>query len=116
MHKGKQKQMNASYQASLVNRHIRRFTGSALVPYTVEGMGVGTHQRRPLVNRAFGSRDIPKPLKSVTTAGGQDGGPAAHTQDFPLLSVELARPAASLVKSWCKGYRSTVALVFFALW
>ena len=24
---GKQKQMNASYQASLVNRHIRRFTG-----------------------------------------------------------------------------------------
>ena len=28
MHTGKQKQMNASYQASLVNRHIRRFTGS----------------------------------------------------------------------------------------
>ena len=27
MHTGKQKQMNASYQASLVNRHIRRFTG-----------------------------------------------------------------------------------------
>ena len=24
---GKQKQVNASYQASLVNRHIRRFTG-----------------------------------------------------------------------------------------
>ena len=29
MHTGKQKQMNASYQASLVNRHIRRFTGYA---------------------------------------------------------------------------------------
>ena len=28
MHTGKQKQMNASYQASLVNRHIRRFTGT----------------------------------------------------------------------------------------
>ena len=27
MHTGKQKQMNVSYQASLVNRHIRRFTG-----------------------------------------------------------------------------------------
>ena len=27
MHTGKQKQMNASFQASLVNRHIRRFTG-----------------------------------------------------------------------------------------
>ena len=27
MHTGNQKQMNASYQASLVNRHIRRFTG-----------------------------------------------------------------------------------------
>ena len=27
MHTGKQKQMNAAYQASLVNRHIRRFTG-----------------------------------------------------------------------------------------
>ena len=27
MHTGKQKQMNAPYQASLVNRHIRRFTG-----------------------------------------------------------------------------------------
>ena len=27
MHTGKQKQINASYQASLVNRHIRRFTG-----------------------------------------------------------------------------------------
>ena len=27
MHTGKQKQMNASNQASLVNRHIRRFTG-----------------------------------------------------------------------------------------
>ena len=30
MHTGKQKQMNASYQASLVNRHIRRFTGLLL--------------------------------------------------------------------------------------
>ena len=30
MHTGKQKQMNASYQASLVNRHIRRFTGKML--------------------------------------------------------------------------------------
>ena len=29
MHTGKQKQMNASYQASLVNRHIRRFTGNS---------------------------------------------------------------------------------------
>ena len=28
MYTGKQKQMNASYQASLVNRHIRRFTGN----------------------------------------------------------------------------------------
>ena len=28
MHIGKQKQKNASYQASLVNRHIRRFTGT----------------------------------------------------------------------------------------
>ena len=28
MHTGKQKQMNVSYQASLVNRHIRRFTGN----------------------------------------------------------------------------------------
>ena len=27
MHTGKQKQMNVSYQVSLVNRHIRRFTG-----------------------------------------------------------------------------------------
>ena len=27
MHTGKQKQMNFSYEASLVNRHIRRFTG-----------------------------------------------------------------------------------------
>ena len=27
MHTGKQKHMNAPYQASLVNRHIRRFTG-----------------------------------------------------------------------------------------
>ena len=27
MHKGKLKQMNVSYQTSLVNRHIRRFTG-----------------------------------------------------------------------------------------
>ena len=27
MHTGKQKQVNASYQASLVNRHIKRFTG-----------------------------------------------------------------------------------------
>ena len=31
MHTGKQKQMNVSYQASLVNRHIRRFTGNARV-------------------------------------------------------------------------------------
>ena len=31
MHTGKQKQMNASYQASLVNRHIRRFTGNNLL-------------------------------------------------------------------------------------
>ena len=30
MYTGKQKQMNASYQASLVNRHIRRFTGIIL--------------------------------------------------------------------------------------
>ena len=30
MHTGKHKQMNASYQASLVNRHIRRFTGNSL--------------------------------------------------------------------------------------
>ena len=28
MHTGKQKQINVSYQASLVNRHIRRFTGA----------------------------------------------------------------------------------------
>ena len=28
MHTGKQKQMNVSYQASLVNRHTRRFTGN----------------------------------------------------------------------------------------
>ena len=27
MHTGKQKQINAPYQSSLVNRHIRRFTG-----------------------------------------------------------------------------------------
>ena len=27
MHTGKQKHMNAPYQAPLVNRHIRRFTG-----------------------------------------------------------------------------------------
>ena len=27
MHTGKQKQMNASYEASLFNHHIRRFTG-----------------------------------------------------------------------------------------
>ena len=32
MHTGKEKQMNASYQASLVNRHIRRFTGLVLGP------------------------------------------------------------------------------------
>ena len=31
MHTGKQKQMNVSYQASLVNRHIRRFTGNISV-------------------------------------------------------------------------------------
>ena len=31
MHTGKQKQMIASYQASLVNRHIRRFTGNRLL-------------------------------------------------------------------------------------
>ena len=36
-----------------------------------------------------------KSIKSVTTAGR----PVAHTQDFPLFSVELARPSASLVKS-----------------
>ena len=28
--------MNASYQASLVNRHIRRFTGSKHVKYRLE--------------------------------------------------------------------------------
>ena len=28
MHTGNQKEMNASYQASLVNRHLRRFTGN----------------------------------------------------------------------------------------
>ena len=33
MHTGKQKQMNASYQASLVNRHIRRFTGLVILLY-----------------------------------------------------------------------------------
>ena len=38
MHTGKQKQMNASYQASLVNRHIRRFTG-LLVEDSLESMG-----------------------------------------------------------------------------
>ena len=35
----------------------------------------------------------------MTTAGG----PAAHTQDFPLFSVELARPSASLVTTADKG-------------
>ena len=36
MHTGKQKQMNVSYQASLVNRHIRRFTGNTLLSWTLE--------------------------------------------------------------------------------
>ena len=35
MHTGKQKQMNVSYQASLVNRHIRRFTGTDIVSVSV---------------------------------------------------------------------------------
>ena len=53
----------------------------------------GTHQRRPLVNRAFGSRDI-----SLSKAWPRPAGrPVAHTQDFLLFSVELARPSASLV-------------------
>ena len=34
-HTGKQKQMNASYQASLVNRHIRRFTGLIYLKSTI---------------------------------------------------------------------------------
>ena len=33
----------------------------------------------------------------MTTAGRSAGRPVAHTQDFPLFSVELARPSASLV-------------------
>ena len=64
---------------------------SALVPYTVEGMGVPTKEDR----LSIGLSVLLKPFKSVTTAGG----PAAHTQDFPLFSVELARPSASLVIS-----------------
>ena len=42
MHTGKQKQMNASYQASLVNRHIRRFTGSgSALGWLGSGFGMG---------------------------------------------------------------------------
>ena len=53
----------------------------------------GTHQRRPLVNRAFGARDI-----SLSKAWPWPAGrPVAHTQNFPLFSVELAWPSASLV-------------------
>ena len=35
MQTGKQKQMNDSYQASLVNRHIRRFIGTVIVVFRV---------------------------------------------------------------------------------
>ena len=38
MHTGKQKQMNASYQASLVNRHIRRFIGCKKPEYVWNGL------------------------------------------------------------------------------
>ena len=30
------KQMNVSYQASLVNRHIRRFTGNTMLFFSVK--------------------------------------------------------------------------------
>ena len=39
MHTGKQKQMNAFYQASLVNRHRRRFTGLIYLFITSEAEG-----------------------------------------------------------------------------
>ena len=64
---------------------------SALVIYTVEGMGEPIKEDRLSIGLSV-SRE---PLKSMTTAGP----PAAHTQDFPLLSVELAWPSASLVTS-----------------
>ena len=44
MHTGKQKQMNASYQASLVNRHIRRFTG-------IGGPRSGQFRDLPIINQ-----------------------------------------------------------------
>ena len=44
-----------SPQVSRATCHSGYWHDLELVPYTVEGMG-GTHQRRPLVNRAFGSR------------------------------------------------------------
>ena len=43
-----------SPQVARATCHSGYWHDSALVPYTVEGMGI--HQRRPLVNRAFGSR------------------------------------------------------------
>ena len=88
-------------QAARATCHSRQWALTWFSIGPIHGRRDGaTHQRRPLVNRAYSSRGITytllipyKHLKSVTTAGR----PVAHTQDFPLFSVELARPSASLV-------------------
>ena len=56
MHTGKQKQMNASYQASLVNRHIRRFTGlnSCQEKILKYPLFWGAGERPPLISRLGG--------------------------------------------------------------
>ena len=46
MHTGKQKQMNASYQASLVNRHIRRFTGLPLTTLWARVLTVASREQK----------------------------------------------------------------------
>ena len=64
-----------SPQVARATCHSRHWHDSALVPYMAEGRGL-PHQRRPLVNRAYGSIDI-----SLSKAWPR---PAVHTQIFSV--------------------------------
>ena len=60
MHTGKQKQMNASSQTSLVNRHIRRFTGVISQPFSKDtDLQFCTHIHETLPsNQGYGGAEV----------------------------------------------------------
>ena len=88
------RKMCDTLQAARTTCHSKYWHDSALVPYTVEGMGVPTKE---------GSLSIGLSVPEIEASQKRDHGrpadlPAAHTQDFPLFSVET-RSAFGLARN-----------------